>query len=125
MKTVANTKSLVLAAMFAAPLALAPASAQEQAPAQTTAEGEVLTTVYGPTPPALETLAEGPELDGFISARRGDRVQITGEDGSTTVFTVSPETSIRARGGFLGLGRETLGAEALLNGLPITVETRQ
>ena len=123
MKTVATTKTLVLAAMLAAPLAVA--NAQDQAPQQATAQGEVLTTVYGPTPPALETLAEGPELDGFISARRGDRVQITSEDGTTTVFTVSPETSIRARGGFLGLGRETLGADALLNGLPVTVETRQ
>jgi len=122
MKTVATTKALILAAMIAAPMSFA--SAQQEAPQQVTAEGEVLTTVVGPTPPALETLAEGPALEGFISARRGNRVQVTAADGSTTVFTVSPETSIRARGGFLGLGRETLGAEALLNGLPVEVETR-
>jgi outer membrane protein OmpA-like peptidoglycan-associated protein len=41
------------------------------------------------------------------------------------VVTVTEETVIKARGGFLGLGRETLGADALLNGLPVTVETRQ
>lgn len=122
MKTVATTKALILAAMIAAPMSVA--SAQQEAPQPVAAEGEVLTTVVGPTPPALETLAEGPELEGFISARRGSRVQITAADGSTTVFTVSPETSIRARGGFLGLGRETLGAEALLNGLPVEVQTR-
>lgn len=112
------TKSLVLAAMLASPMV--GASAQ-----QASAEGEVLTTVYAPQPPALEGLAEGPEIDGFISARQGNRVQVTAADGTTTVFTVTDETSIRARGGFLGLGRETLGAGALLNGLPVEVETRQ
>ena len=97
-----------------------PAAAQ-QIPAS---EADVLTTVTAPAPPSLEGLADGPDLEGFISARNGNRVQVTAADGSTSVFTVTDETSIRARGGFLGLGRDTLGAAALLNGLPVQVETR-
>ena len=119
-----NTISKVATSMFALGMVAtgvaAPATAQ-QIPAS---EADVLTTVTAPRPPALEGLAEGPDLEGFISARNGNRVQVTGADGSTTVFTVTDETSIRARGGFLGLGRDTLGASALLNGLPVEVETR-
>ena len=94
--------------------------------AQQTASGnEVLTTVTAPRPPAMDQLAEGPDIEGFISARSGDRVQVTAADGTRTVVTVTPETSIRAKGGFLGLGRETLGPDALLNGIPVEVATRQ
>ena len=117
-------KALICAAMLAVPAA--GVSAQPvPVPAQTGEQAEVLTTVYAPTPPALEGLAEGPELDGVISARSGNRVQVTTADGTNTVVTITDETSIRARGGLLGLGRETLGADALLNGLPVQVRTRQ
>ncbi len=113
-----TSKSLAIAAMLAAPMVGATAQ-------QTTDNGEVLTTVYAPEPPALEGLAEGPDIEGFISARQGNRVQVTAADGTSTIVTVTDETNIRAKGGFLGLGRETLGADALLNGLPVEVETRQ
>ncbi|BDI60267.1 OmpA family protein [Qipengyuania nanhaisediminis] len=112
------SKSLVLAAMLASP-ALA-VSAQE-----TGAQGEVLTTVYAPQPPAMEEMLEGPDVEGFISAREGNRVRVTATDGTSHVLTVTEQTRIRARGGFLGLGRETLGIDALLNGLPVEIETRQ
>ncbi len=117
-------KALILAAMLAAPVF--GVSAQPMpvpGPAQT--DSNVLTTVYAPTPPALEGLTEGPEIEGFISARNGNRIQVTAEDGATTIVTITDETSIAARGGFLGLGRDTLGADALLNGLPVEVRTRQ
>ncbi|MEM7781368.1 MAG: OmpA family protein [Pseudomonadota bacterium] len=113
------TSSLALAALVAVPAA-SPALAQDSAD-----EGEVLTTVYAPEPPAMDSMAEGPDIEGFISARNGNRVQVTSANGQNTVVTVTEGTSIRAKGGFLGLGRETLGAEALLNGLPVEVETRQ
>lgn len=109
--------ALALTALVAVPMA-APIAAQ-------TDDGDVLTTVYAPQPPALDSLTEGPDVEGFISARQGNRVQVTSADGSTTVLTVTGETSIRAKGGFLGMGRETLGPDALLNGLPVEVETRQ
>lgn len=115
-----TTKTLVLAGLLAAPVMGGSAVAQ-----QANAEGEVLTTVYAPQPPSLEGLAEGPDVDGFISARTGNRVQVTTADGQSTIVTVTDETRIRASGGFLGLGRETLGARDLLNGIPVEVETRQ
>ena len=88
------------------------ASAQDQ----TSAEEEVLTTVVG---------TEGPKLEGIISARDEDRLQVTLADGSARTVVVNDETRVRGTGGFLGLGRTTLGADALLNGLPVTVETWQ
>ena len=121
-------RSMPLAVFLAAPF-MSPAFAQSQAEyaGEDAAEnaGEVLTTVTAPRPPALEGLAEGPEIEGFVSARNGNRVQITAANGTTSIVTVTQETSIRARGGLLGMGRETLGADALLNGLPVEVRTRE
>lgn len=114
-----RTSALVVAGLMAAPVA-APALAQQIIP-----EDNILTTVYAPQPPAIEGLAEGPQIEGFISARNGNRVQVTTADGTATIVTLTEETNIRAKGGFLGLGRETLGANALLNGLPVEVDTRQ
>jgi outer membrane protein OmpA-like peptidoglycan-associated protein len=82
-------------------------------------------TVQGEVPADLSTMAEGPEIDGFISARRGSQLQVTAEDGSATTLAISDGTQIRGRGGFLGLGRTQLAADALLNGLPVTVQTVQ
>ncbi|WAT18057.1 OmpA family protein [Aurantiacibacter sp. MUD11] len=79
--------------------------------------------VVGSLPADLSGLEVGPELDGFISARTGRQVQVTGTDGSTQQVFIADTTDIKARGGFLGLGRTELGAEALLNGLPVTVKT--
>lgn len=114
-----RTAALVAAGLMVAPFT-APALAQ-----QIPADGNVLTTVYAPTPPAMDEMAEGPEIEGFVSARNGNRVHITAADGSTTVVNIVEATSIRAIGGFLGMRRDTLGANALLNGLPVKVETRQ
>ncbi len=104
-------RALTAFAVLALP-AWSVAAAQEEAPAQE----EVLTTVIG---------TEGPKLEGIISARNEDQLQITLANGSTTMVTVNDETRVRGTGGFLGLGRKTLGSEALLNGLPVTVETWQ
>ena len=80
-------------------------------------------TVYGELPADLSDLEEGPEIEGFISAREGNRVQITSSDGSRTVVTVGQATKIKAKGGFLGLERDRLATDSLLNGLPVAVET--
>ncbi len=111
--------SLMVAAFAGLPFATA---AQAQ---QVDADGEVLTTVYAPEVPAFDEMAEGPDVEGIITARQGNRIQVTGADGTNTVLTVTEETVIKARGGFLGLGRETLTPAALLNGLPVEIETRQ
>ena len=105
-------------------------SAQELQPvgeataaADAASEGPI--NVFGSLPTDLSGLAEGPELDGFISARRGRQVQVTGADGATTTVIVADSTDIRARSGLLGIGRTRLGADALMNGLPVSVETVQ
>lgn len=82
-------------------------------------------TVIGSVPSDLSGFTEGPEIEGIISARNNNKLQITSDDGASTVIDLSEGTKIRASGGFLGLGRTKLGAESLLNGLPVAVETVQ
>ncbi len=54
-------------------------------------------TVYGaPTPEAAE-MTKGPEVTGIISARSGDRMQVTAADGTSTVITITDATRIKAR----------------------------
>lgn len=89
----------------------------------TTGEGDVLTTVVGSPPADLEGLAEGPDVEGIISARNGNDFQVTTDDGQNLTISLSEGTRIRKSGGFLGLKRNELGADQLLNGLPVEVDT--
>ncbi len=109
---------LFLIAMLALP-AWGSASAQQQE----RGEREDLITVFGEGPADLSALAEGPEIEGFISARRGNEMQVTSADGTSTAILVADDTEIKASGGFLGLSRTQLAADALLNGIPVTVQT--
>lgn len=113
-----SPKALLLLAAFAVP-ATSGLSAQVQNPA----EDEYSSTVYGSLPTDLSGLPEGPEIEGIISARSGNRVQVTGADGAATVIAVGDATEIKSSGGFLGLDRDTLAADQLLNGLPVSIET--
>jgi len=119
-RIVSRTPKMIL------PLALlagvAPASlaqTQENPPADV--------SIYGsqPAAPAPAEMAKGPEVKGIISARSGDKVQVTTADGSRTVVAVTDATKIKASGGFLGLGGSKLAAASLLNGLPVTIKTLQ
>jgi outer membrane protein OmpA-like peptidoglycan-associated protein len=100
--------------------------AAQTLPAPTTGEqdGVTTTTVYGALPPLAE-MEEGPRVSGIISARKGSRLQITADDGSVQQVTLHPETEIRSRGGFLGIGNKTFDQSALMNGLPVIVKTSQ
>jgi outer membrane protein OmpA-like peptidoglycan-associated protein len=109
----------VLLAVLAVP-AWGSLSAQQQ----DFADGADPITVTGSTPADLTGLTDGPDVEGFISARRGDQMEITGVEGTSTVL-ISDATRISGRGGFLGLGRTQLASDSLLNGLPVTVETVQ
>ncbi|MCB2061687.1 MAG: OmpA family protein [Novosphingobium sp.] len=111
---------LFLLAMLTVP-ASGSLSAQELEPSL----GEAGTTVYGSPPADLSGLTEGPEIEGFISARSGDKMKVTSADGTNTVMLLSEGTGIRASGGFLGLNRDKLAADSLLNGLPVSVKTVQ
>ncbi len=69
-------------------------------------------------------MTAGPEVKGIITARSGDRMQVTTADGSRSVIVINDATKIKASSGLFG-GNSKLGAESLLNGLPVTVKTWQ
>lgn len=110
---------LMVALAAGAIAASAPALAQQPQPAD-----RVLTTVTGNLPPMAQMDA-GPRLEGIISSRRGQMLQVTGEDGTRTTITLHPQTAIRTRGGFLGIGNKNFDASALIPGLPVIVRTAQ
>ncbi|QDX25842.1 OmpA family protein [Sphingomonas suaedae] len=121
MRAISNhPKKLLLVAMLAtaAPTGLA---AQEQP--GLTPEDSV--TIQGEALPPLDQMPEGPEVEGMISARQGNQVQVTTADGAPVIVAVTDATDIRSTGGFLGLARTKRSSDALLNGLPVTVKTRQ
>lgn len=81
--------------------------------------------VTGLPPADLSGLTDGPEIQGFISARSGERVQITLPDGSTQLLFLSEATEVRSSKGLFGMNRAKLNAESLYNGLPVTAKTAQ
>lgn len=83
------------------------------------AEADLSVTVNGVRPVA------GPDIRGIISARSGDRIKVTHDDGTSTVILIADDTRISASKGLLGLGREKLPTASLLNGLPVTIKTLQ
>jgi len=107
------------------PLLLAAAAGPAWGGLSAQVQGQEQVTVTGEMPANLAGLPKGPEIDGIISARKGGQLQVTGANGSSTAVLVGQTTDIRSSGGFLGLDRNKLGANALLNGLPVTVKTVQ
>ena len=115
--------SLIAALAISAPQIVAaqpspdqPATA-EQSAAQPS--GEIATTMSG------APLPSGPEIKGIISARGGDKVQVTTPDGTKTVVAITDYPKVRASSGLFGMGRSTQASAALLNGLPVSVKTQQ
>jgi OmpA-OmpF porin, OOP family len=102
---------------------LASASLSAQPP-QDPPEADLSASYSAPAPEAA-AMTEGPEIEGIISARNGNQVQVTGADGANTVVAVNDATRIKSSGGFLGLDRNKLAADSLLNGLPVTIKTMQ
>jgi OmpA-OmpF porin, OOP family len=118
-----SPKVLLTIALLAGSGSLA-AQPQDAPQAQEAPQGHLSATVYGEGD-AAAPLTEGPKIEGFISARSGDRLQVTSADGTNTVISVNEATRIKSTGGFLGLNRNKLAASSLLNGLPVTVKTLQ
>ena len=117
-------KTLALLAVLAVP-AWAGVAAQEQQSELPPVEAEAGTVVTGMPPADLTGLPEGPEIRGFISARKDDRLQVTGPNGTRTVLSLTESTQIRSSSGLFGLGKAKLGTDQLLNGLPVTAKTVQ
>ena len=114
-----SPRVLLLLAMLAGS-----ATASLAAQPQDASEGDSAINVYGSLPPESE-MTKGPEVEGIISARGDNRMQVTTADGGHTVIAITENTRIKSSGGFLGLSHDKLAADSLLNGLPVDVETLQ
>jgi OmpA-OmpF porin, OOP family len=68
-------------------------------------------------------LPKGPEIKGIISARSGERLQVTTADGAKTIIAFNDATQIKSSSGIFS--RAKLDRTSLLNGLPVTVRTLQ
>ena len=112
-----SPKFLAVLALLAGASSGSLAAQTQDAPAPA---ADVSATAYVP---AENTV--GPEVKGIISARSGDKMQVTAADGTKSVITINDATRIRASKGFLGLNRSRLPATSLLNGVPVTVKTLQ
>ena len=118
-----SSGAMLMLAMLAAP-AMGGLTAQAQEQAQETSDSEVMTTVYGQLP-SPDQMTKGPKVEGIISARSDGRMQVTTADGNNTAIAIADYTKIKSSGGFLGLDRDKLAANSLLNGLPVSVDTLQ
>lgn len=124
MRVVSKTpRAVALVALLAA---AAPASFAAQDQGRADDNTLLVNGTYQEAPAAAAGPAvEGPELKGMISARSGDQLQVTTTDGNRAIVAVTDTTRISASGGFLGLGRNKLASNALLNGLPVEIKTVQ
>ncbi len=120
MRAMSNTPRNVL--MLAALAGAASVSLAAQAQDAPQADDPVVVTGVMPD---VSEMTRGPDVQGIISARNGNRVQVTTPDGSNTVIAVTDTTRIKSSGGFLGLSSSKLASTQLLNGLPVSVRTLQ
>lgn len=107
---------LIVAALLAVPTS-ASVSAQEQM-----IQPDPNIVVNGAQEPVAST--PGPEIKGVITARNGNKMKVTADDGTSAIIALNNATKVKAASGLFG-SKKTLGAEALLNGLPVTVKTMQ
>ena len=115
---VLNQGAIVLGMLAASVPAGVLAQAQELPPAD-------LSTSIAPPSAEPAALLKGPDIKGFISRRSADRLEITADDGSKSIVNINDYTKIRSSKGLFGMSRQQLAANALLNGLPVTVRTLQ
>lgn len=81
--------------------------------------------VTGEQLPDMSAMTPGPEIKGIITARSGDKMRVTAEDGTSTVIFINDTTKIKASSGLFGSGKGKLTASSLLNGIPVSVKTMQ
>ena len=110
-----NPPALVLIAVLTMPVSASLAAQQAPTDPNIVVNGERL---LEPGP-----MTAGPEIKGVISARNGEKLKITSADGTGTIIAINDATKIKAGGGLFGGNRGSIGPDALLNGLPVTVKT--
>src|SRR3546814_16576766 len=76
-----SPRILLLLAMLTG-TASASLAAQQQDPS----DADISAAVYSSPSPEAAEMAEGPEIEGIISARSGDGMQVTTADGTNTVI---------------------------------------
>lgn len=81
--------------------------------------------VNGAPLPDMADMAAGPVVEGIITARGGNMMQVTAANGTKTTIAINDATKIKASKGFLGVNSNKLAADSLLNGLPVTIKTLQ
>jgi OmpA-OmpF porin, OOP family len=126
-----KTGALALVALLTVP-ALNGLSAQEKEPPVQEEEQEEEQAKPQTDPIVVQganldpsTMTKGPEIKGIISARSGDKIKVTGEDGSSSVIVVTEATRIKNSRGIFSSSKNKLAPGSLLNGLPVTVKTMQ
>jgi outer membrane protein OmpA-like peptidoglycan-associated protein len=95
------------------------------APASAPAPGNPDITVNGTVPADLSGMEDGPDVEGFISARNDQKMLVTTAGGTKTMVLISDGTRIKSKGGLLGIRSNKLAADQLLNGLPVDIKTVQ
>ena len=98
---------------------------QDAAPAPASAPANPDINVNGTAPSDLSGMPDGPDVEGFISARNDQKMQVTTAGGTKTVVLLSDGTRIKSKGGLLGIRSNKLAADQLLNGLPVSIKTVQ
>ena len=106
-------------------LAAAAASVSAMAVAQPQQNGmqDPNIIVEGEVVPDTSAMTKGPEDQGLITARKGDKMKVTADDGTSTIVFFNDATTVKASTGLFG--SKKLTTENLLNGLPVTVKTMQ
>jgi OmpA-OmpF porin, OOP family len=109
--------------LFLLAMVTMPASSSLYGQEQNAPETDI--TVTGTPPADLSGLTAGPVVEGLISARNDQKMQVTTADGTRTVVFISEGTEIKVNKGLFGISRSKLAADSLLNGLPVTIKTLQ
>ena len=110
--TSSTIKRLAGIALMATSMLVMPATAMAQ-------EADLKVAMPATTPTI------GADITGVITARRGDRMQVTADNGTKTIITLTDATTVESPSGLLGLGRKKYAVTSLVNGLPVTVKTMQ
>ena len=93
---ISNTKPALAAALAMAVAPIAGTVSAQELPAGSYEAQAGDITVTGTMPSDLSQMPEGPTIEGVISARQDDRIQVTTETGERTVVGISPTTEIRS-----------------------------
>ena len=123
-----NPRMLFMLAMLSGTMSAgvhAQQTPQDAAPAPASAPANPDITVNGTAPADLSGMPDGPDVEGFISARNDQKMQVTTAGGTKTVVLLSDGTRIKSKGGLLGIRSNKLAADQLLNGLPVSIKTVQ